>query len=71
MKIPSSLRELAGCYEVRHVLGQSCNDLVFRADETVVRRGNDVNGAIDGRPVAGLSIRIPVSRILNELDLRG
>src|ERR1700730_10917706 len=47
MKIPSSPRESAGCYEVRQVLGQSGKDLVFRADETVVRRGNDVNGAID------------------------
>ena len=70
MKIPSSHRELAGCYEVRHVLGQSGKDLVFRADETVVRRGNDVNGAIDGRPVAGLSIRIPESRILNKPGAR-
>jgi hypothetical protein len=65
VKIPTSPRELAGCHEVRRVLGQSGKDLVFRADETVARRGNDVNGAIDGRPVAGLSIRIPESRILN------
>jgi len=40
-------------------------DLVYRADETVARRGDDVNGAIDGRPAAGLSSRIPESRILN------
>lgn len=33
------------------VLGQSGKDLVFRADETVVRRGKDISGAIDGRPV--------------------
>jgi hypothetical protein len=65
MKILSSPRELAGSYEVRQVLGQSGRDLVFRGDGTVVRRGNDVDGAIDGRPVAGLSIRIPESRILN------
>ncbi len=48
MKIASSPRELAGCYEVRQVLGQSGKDLVFRADETVVRRGNDVNGDLRG-----------------------
>jgi len=65
MKIPSSPRELAGCYEVRQVLGQGGMDLVYRADETVARRGDDVNGAIDGRPAAGLSSRIPESRILN------
>ena len=62
MKTPSSPRELAGCYEDRQVLGQSGKDLVFRADETFVRRGNDVNDAIDGRPVAGLSIRQSISR---------
>jgi hypothetical protein len=38
MKIPFSPRELAGCYEVRQVLGQGGIDLVCRADETVVRR---------------------------------
>jgi len=64
MKIPSSPRELAGCYEVRQVLGQSGEDLVVRADERVVRWGNDVNGAIDGRPVLGPLI-IPESHILN------
>jgi hypothetical protein len=56
---PLFTRELAGCHEVRQVLGQSGKDLVFRTDETVLRRGNDVNGAIDGRLVARLSIRIP------------
>lgn len=40
-------------------------DLVYRANETVVRRGNDANGGIDAGPVAGLSIRIQESRILN------
>jgi len=59
MKIPSSPRELAGCYEVRQVLGQSGKDLVFGADETVVRRGNDVHRR---SAVAGLSIRIPENR---------
>jgi len=64
MKIPSSPRKLAGCYEVRQVLGQSGEDLVVRADERGVRWGNDVNGAIDGRPVLGPLI-IPESHILN------
>ena len=45
MKIPSS-RELAGCYEVREVPGQSGKELVFRGDQTVECRGNDVNGGI-------------------------
>jgi hypothetical protein len=31
---------LTGWYEVRQVLGQSGKDIVFRADEMVVRRGN-------------------------------
>jgi hypothetical protein len=53
MKIRSSPRELAGCHEVREVLGQRGNDLVRRAGETVVRRENDVNRPIDGRPMAG------------------
>jgi hypothetical protein len=48
MKILSSPRELAGGYEVRQVLGQSGEDLVYRADEMVVRRGNDVNGDLRG-----------------------
>jgi len=38
MKILSSPRGLAGCYEVRQVLGQSGKELVYRADETVVRQ---------------------------------
>jgi|HubBroStandDraft_4_1064222.scaffolds.fasta_scaffold1061416_1 hypothetical protein len=53
MKVRSSPRELAGCSEVRQVLGKRRKDLVYRADETVVLRGNDANGVIDGRPVAG------------------
>jgi hypothetical protein len=36
-----------GC-EVRQALGQSAKDLVFRAAETVARRGNDVNGDLRG-----------------------
>ena len=32
MKIPSSPRELTGCYEVRQFLGQSGKDRVYRAD---------------------------------------
>jgi hypothetical protein len=53
MKIRSSPRDLAGCNEVRQVLGQRGRDLVYRADEIVVRRGNNANSAIDGRAVAG------------------
>jgi hypothetical protein len=53
MKIRSSPRELAGRDEVREVLGQRGRELVYCADETVVRWGNDVDGVIDGRPVAG------------------
>jgi hypothetical protein len=37
-KIPSSSKGLAGCYDVRQVLGQSGKSLVCRADETVVRQ---------------------------------
>jgi hypothetical protein len=38
MEIFFSARELAGCYNVRQILGQSGMDLVYRAEETVVRR---------------------------------
>jgi len=48
MKIPTPPREVAGCDEVRQVLGQRGRDLVFRAGATVVRRGNDVNGDLRG-----------------------
>jgi hypothetical protein len=27
-------------------------NLVYHADETVVRRGNDVKGGIEGRPIS-------------------
>jgi hypothetical protein len=65
MKIRSSSRELTGCYKVRQVFGHDGMDFAYRSNETAVRWGNDANGAIDGRPVTGLSIRIQESRILN------
>jgi hypothetical protein len=42
---------------------QEGKGLVYRADETVVRRGNDVNGVIEGRWLLELSIRIEESHI--------
>jgi hypothetical protein len=48
MKIRSSHKGLTGCYGGWQVLAQGDIYFVLRADETVVRRGNDFNGAIEG-----------------------
>jgi hypothetical protein len=71
MKTRSSPRELTGCHKVRQAFGQDCMDLAYRSNETVVRRGNDANDAIDGRAVAGLSIRIHSIRIQESRILSG
>jgi serine/threonine protein kinase len=56
MDTPSSLRKLAGRYEVRQVLGQGGMGLVYRAYDTVVRREVAVKTILDIPDPASLQL---------------
>ncbi|MGA7945200.1 MAG: hypothetical protein WBP65_04040 [Candidatus Sulfotelmatobacter sp.] len=56
MDTPASPRKLAGCYEVRQILGQGGMGLVYRAYDTVVRREVAVKTILDIPDPASLQL---------------